>query len=208
MFLAPFAVLGFWTSWCSSPGRSRLLVQQATTGGDCNSGVASLDHDSNRVRRKTTLESGHELEIISRTVPLAENWSVKVWEMFQPATEIEEYWQRLNVIALSDTPDPFGLVTWPGSVIAAQEMLRFQDSIKDSTVIVLGAGPGVEAQAIASLGAARVIATDIHPTSLHLLSYGAQEAGLSQVIETKCKLPSGSCTACELCQSHCRRRSV
>lgn len=44
---------------------------------------------------------------------------------------------------------------------------------------------GVEAQAAAQLGAKRVIATDIHPTTLKLLQYGAEQAGLSSIIKTK-----------------------
>lgn len=82
--------------------------------------------------------------------------------------------------------DPFGLVSWPGSVVAAQELSQLD--IEGLTVLILGAGPGVEAQAAAMLGAKRVIASDIHPTTLQLLRYGAQEAGLGlneSVIETR-----------------------
>lgn len=89
--------------------------------------------------------------------------------------------------------DPFGLVTWPGSVVAVQELLLQQNELlpprlsllRDRTVLVLGAGVGVEAQAAAQLGARRVVATDVHPTTLRLLEYGARMAGLTNRVETQ-----------------------
>ena len=98
---------------------------------------------------------------------------------------MEHYWNSQSDIVsrLENLLDPFGLVAWPGSVVAAQEMLKYKENIEDSTVLVLGAGPGVEAQALAMLGAKKVIATDIHPTTLQLLRYGAQQAELEDIIE-------------------------
>ena len=61
-------------------------------------------------------------------------------------------------------------------------MLRCRNVIDNSAVLILGAGPGVEAQAVAMLGAKQVIATDIHPTTLQLLRYDAQQAGLDNII--------------------------
>jgi predicted nicotinamide N-methyase len=81
--------------------------------------------------------------------------------------------------------DPFGLVTWPGSVIAVLELLRYPDLLRDKRVLVLGAGVGVEAQAAAMLGAAHVLATDIHPTTLRLLQFGAEQAGRNTTIDTQ-----------------------
>lgn len=81
--------------------------------------------------------------------------------------------------------DPFGLVCWPGSVVAAQEMKEYRSLFANKRVLILGAGCGVEAQAAATLGAKRVIATDIHPTTLKLLQFGAEHAGLSSIIQTK-----------------------
>jgi Lysine methyltransferase len=72
--------------------------------------------------------------------------------------------------------DPFGLVTWPGSVVAALELLRHRHLVKDKVVFVIGAGVGVEAQAAAALGARKVIATDVHPTTIRLLEYGVEQA--------------------------------
>jgi predicted nicotinamide N-methyase len=58
--------------------------------------------------------------------------------------------------------------------------------IFNKTVLILGAGVGVEAQAVAMMGASRVIATDIHPTTLKLLEYGASQAG--REIEQKIRI--------------------
>jgi predicted nicotinamide N-methyase len=79
--------------------------------------------------------------------------------------------------------DPFGLVAWPGAVIAARELHKHQQGrVTNQTVLVLGAGCGVEALAAAQLGAKRVIATDLHPQTLELLSRAA--ASLSSGVIT------------------------
>jgi len=80
--------------------------------------------------------------------------------------------------------DPFGVVMWPGSILAAREMAARRDEIVNRTVLVLGAGTGLEAQAAAMLGAGRVYATDINSLSLRLLDYGVKEAGLDSVVES------------------------
>ena len=98
----------------------------------------------------------------------------------------DRYWDS-QTHSLPSILDPFGLVTWPGSVVAAQQLLRYSTDydMKQSTVVVLGAGTGLEAQAVAMLGARKVIATDIHPTTLELLQYGVEQAGLSHTIQTQ-----------------------
>lgn len=102
---------------------------------------------------------------------------------------MEYYWNSQQDFACSSRRkhllDPFGLVSWPGSVVAAKELLQYQQEIQDWTILILGTGPGVEAQAAAMLGAKQVIATDIHPTTLSLLRHGAQQAGLNDVIQTQ-----------------------
>jgi predicted nicotinamide N-methyase len=140
--------------------------------------------------------------MISRTVPITSHWNITVWEWEKPAAIIESYWDAHGRMlgslgsGTSINPtnsggggdgnrllDPFGLVTWPGAIVAAQELLRIQEQqrqpsrtmLENQTVLVLGAGVGVEAQAAALLGAKRVIATDIHPTTLKLLDYGVQQ---------------------------------
>jgi predicted nicotinamide N-methyase len=151
--------------------------------------------------------------ILSRTVPVTADWDIIVWEWEKPAAVVETYWQveqqGLSLTTSSITSsasstagdnagdpynsksatqllDPFGLVCWPGSVVAAQEMKEHVDYFQNKRVLILGAGVGVEAQAAALIGrAAQVIATDIHPTTLRLLHYGAEQAGLSSTIKTR-----------------------
>lgn len=136
------------------------------------------------------LESGKTTTIRSRLVPITDSWNVTVWEWDEPSSVMEHYWNSQHGsnfgVRHEQLLDPFGLVSWPGSVVAAQELSQLD--IEGLTVLILGAGPGVEAQAAAMLGAKRVIASDIHPTTLQLLRYGAQEAGLGlneSVIETR-----------------------
>ena len=63
---------------------------------------------------------------------------------------------------------------WPGSILASRELMKQHESIANATVLVLGAGTGVEAQTAALLGANKVIATDINPLTLKLLDFGAK----------------------------------
>mmetsp|Transcript_18236 Transcript_18236/g.28176 ORF Transcript_18236/g.28176 Transcript_18236/m.28176 type:complete len:322 (+) Transcript_18236:1385-2350(+) len=138
-----------------------------------------------RVRTKIRLDNGNEASIISRTVALTQDWHVTVYELERPASINEHYWEAKSLDFAANILDPFGLVTWPGSVIAAQELQHYTHQIQNSTVLVLGAGPGVEALSVAMLGAKHVIATDIHPTTLQLLDYGAKQAGLDDQIKTR-----------------------
>jgi predicted nicotinamide N-methyase len=132
----------------------------------------------------------------NRELELIIHYSSTVYEWEKPAAVVETYWQveqqglALTTTSASSAPnspllDPFGLVCWPGSVVAAQEMKEYHYLFTNKRVLVLGAGVGVEAQAAAMLGAKQVIATDIHPTTLKLLQYGAEQAGLSSIITTK-----------------------
>ena len=110
---------------------------------------------------------------------------------------VETYWQVQNGLSFTreavpfggkkERPllDPFGLVNWPGSVVAAQEMLEYKHLIQDKRVLILGAGVGVEAIAAGILGAQSVIATDVHPTTLQLVECGVKENDLTGVIRTQ-----------------------
>jgi len=60
---------------------------------------------------------------------------------------------------------------WPGSILASKELIRRKSQVQNATVLVLGAGVGVEAQCAAMLGASKVIAIDIAPLTLELLRY-------------------------------------
>ena len=122
--------------------------------------------------------------VVSRDVPITPGFSIRVWELERLATIVEDYWgnKEQNDINL----DPFGLVSWPGSVVAAQELMKHQHIVHGARVLVLGAGCGIEAQAAASLGAASVLATDLHPTTLQLLEFGAKKASdeMEKIITT------------------------
>ena len=106
---------------------------------------------------------------------------VTVWEMDKPSDLIQEWWSIDQSERNARVGDPFGVVMWPGSILAAKELMRlhhlaqFISPIANATVLVLGAGTGVEAQTAALLGAKRVIATDINPLTLKLLEYGAND---------------------------------
>lgn len=150
-----------------------------------------------RQRRQIALGQGKKASILSRTVQIAHDWKITVYEWEKPAAVVETYWQvEQQGLALTTDPtssnnnrtpllDPFGLVCWPGSIVAAQEMKEYRNLVAGKRVLVLGAGVGVEAQAAAMLGAKQVVATDIHPTTLKLLQYGAEQAGLSSIIKTQ-----------------------
>jgi Lysine methyltransferase len=155
-------------------------------------------------RRQHTLSIDSKQAVVcSRTVPITPSWSITVWEWQSVSPVIETYWQveqqGLQVSKSRGKPgrgggdgdgsakpssstgqsamlDPFGLVTWPGSVVAALELLRHQYLVKDKTVFVVGAGVGVEVQAAVALGARKIIATDVHPTTIRLLEYGVEQA--------------------------------
>jgi predicted nicotinamide N-methyase len=94
--------------------------------------------------------------------------------------------------------DPFGVVMWPGSILASMELLKHhyrcpQSRIENKTVLVLGAGTGVEAQVAGLLGARKVIATDINQMAMRLLKYAIDirdnsSYSMSSIVECRCKL--------------------
>jgi hypothetical protein len=103
---------------------------------------------SMRQRRKIQLNQGKDAPILSRTVPIHDTWNVTVWEWEKPAAVVETFWQVENQ-GLSLTRqesqrartllDPFGLVSWPGAVVAAQELALYLEIILNKRVLVLGA---------------------------------------------------------------------
>eukprot|EP00986_Skeletonema_menzelii_P015483 scaffold11881_cov149-Skeletonema_menzelii.AAC.10 len=117
---------------------------------------------------------GH-VPIISRSIQIADEMNVTVWEMEKPSEIIQEWWSIDESERTSRVGDPFGVIMWPGSILASRELMKQQQAVSNATVLVLGAGTGVEAQAAALLGAKKVIATDINPLSLQLLAYGASK---------------------------------
>lgn len=84
-----------------------------------------------RHRRLISLGKGKNASVLSRTVQIASDWKITVYEWEKPAAVVETYWQvEQQGLALTPalpqnhTPllDPFGLVCWPGAIVAAQEM--------------------------------------------------------------------------------------
>jgi hypothetical protein len=91
-------------------------------------------------------DSGKEVTLISRTVPIL-NFSVTVWEWKNSAEVVNAYWEAQGQVMTSfgttqQKPllDPFGLVSWPGSVLAARELCKHAEiAVKNKNVVVLGA---------------------------------------------------------------------
>ena len=159
--------------------------------------------DSLPIERELKLEKLGKVPIISRTIPIEVNLpidlpqrerseefiysagngihrlNVTIWEMHKPSELIQEWWSIDKPEQEKRVGDPFGVVMWPGSILASKELMKQhlcpqdQSSITNATVLVLGAGTGLEALTAALLGAKRVIATDINSLTLKLLEYGA-----------------------------------
>jgi predicted nicotinamide N-methyase len=162
--------------------------------GDRDVVLDTQQADTRRHRRTVRLMAdGEEAIFVSRTIPILPNWNITVWELKDTSDTVNAYWEgqsRQPPSEKSHKPatsssirkpqrqlDPFGLVSWPGSVKAAQELYKHATrAVRDQSVVVLGAGVGVEAQAAAMLGAKSVVATDIHPTTLLQLRCGVDHA--------------------------------
>lgn len=149
--------------------------------------ISSLDEtlleDRYRLLKERSRAILNGIPIISRTVTITTNISVTVWEVERPSAMIERWIMHNSTDSIKnelEERDPFGVVVWPGSIAAAQEILNHRSSIENATVLVLGAGLGVEVQTASMVGARRVIATDINPLTLQLLQYGVQCASNSE----------------------------
>ena len=139
--------------------------------------------------------------IISRTIPIespdpcTNPLEVTIWEMETPSELIQAWWS-VEESDRANIGDPFGVVMWPGSIAASQELMIHSSQVRNSTALVLGAGTGVEAQVAALLGARKVIATDVNQFSLNLLDFASDQVivaqdstnmTISNIIETRCK---------------------
>lgn len=140
-----------------------------------------VDKDHNKRSIKLS-GSGRTVSLVSRTLPISPDWRLTVWEWEHPAQVVESFWEAQSRgpelrggVHSSRLLDPFGLVSWPGSVVAAQELRKHALVVQDKSVFIWGAGVGVEAQAVAELGAKSILATDIHPTTLQQLELGIME---------------------------------
>jgi len=137
---------------------------------------------------------GSKASLLSRTVEVASDLALTVWEWEEPAEVVESYWEaeqnQLGAVrGASKILDPFGIVSWPGSLVAARELSSSRDTaVEDRNVLILGAGVGLEAQAAALCGARHVLATDIHPTTLRQLQLGVEQEDAIEdksIVETK-----------------------
>jgi len=143
------------------------------------------DKAEKRQRRK--LEG--KIPVISRRVPInaGEIEDITIWELEKPSKLMEMWWSAdldpSAAVKKEKIGDPFGVIMWPGSILASKELANHVDEVRNSTVLVLGAGTGVEAQCAALLGASKVIAIDISKLTLKLLKFGAEQAGVGDIVE-------------------------
>lgn len=137
-------------------------------------------------RHYVRLDSGKDIPIRPRRVNIDDEWTATVWELEDAHEAVEGFWSAtMQPNRREALLDPFGFVTWPGSVLASRELIQHRLLVANKTVFILGAGVGIEAQVSAYLGATSVLATDIHPTTLKLLAFGADQAGLSDQVSSQ-----------------------
>lgn len=80
----------------------------------------------------------------------------------------------------SEALDPFGVVLWPAADVLAELVSREED-LRERTTLELGCGTGLCSLVAASQGASRVIATDVNPATLELVSSAAARQRLGAV---------------------------
>ena len=161
---------------------------------DASDGTSTQQYE----RRRAKLG---KIPIISRTIPISidvpkqaqsKSLEVTIWEMEKPSEMIQAWW-TVEEAERTALKDPFGVVMWPGSIVASQELMKrhycsSESKVENTTILVLGAGTGVETQAAALLGAQKVIATDINQMSLNLLDYSTSQINdISGIVESRCE---------------------
>lgn len=217
-----------------SPSSKPTTCSLSTSKGN-NDNIISTPSITQRKRSKLG-----KVPILSRTIPISihlpnitelsnnatnNNYITlesTIWEMEKPSDMIQTWWTVEKEADRATIADPFGVVMWPGSIVASQELMRRHyytitttadaatsttttnnSPIENSTVLVLGAGTGVEVQIAALLGAKKVLATDVNPFTLKLLDYGASQmlfgledsddscgsskGPISNVVESRCE---------------------
>lgn len=136
-----------------------------------------------------TMKLDGKIPVRSRSVPIdtTEVDTIQIWELEEPSKLMEMWWSAdldpSATVKKEKIGDPFGVIMWPGSILASKELVKHRDQVANSTVLVLGAGTGVEAQCAALLGASKVIAIDISKLTLKLLRFGAEQAGVGDIVE-------------------------
>jgi len=130
-----------------------------------------------------------KIPVRARIVPIdtKEVDTITIWELEEPSKLMEMWWSAdldpSSAVKKEKIGDPFGVIMWPGSILASKELVKHRDQVVNSTVLVLGAGTGVEAQCAALLGASKVIAIDISKLTLKLLTFGAEQAGCGDIVQ-------------------------
>lgn len=77
------------------------------------------------------------MNVRSRDVPLGD-FNVTVWELEKPSELMQEWWAIDEDERSARVGDPFGVVSWPGSVVASK--LLSEEDLTNATVLTLGAG--------------------------------------------------------------------
>lgn len=122
-------------------------------------------------------DTSHET-LRPRIIPIDDSWNITVYELQNAHSFVDGYWLNDDD---DDSANPFGYVAWPGSVVAAQELKKHQESVvQGKNILVLGAGVGIEVQAAVALGAKHVIATDVNPNALELLDKGIASPSIGE----------------------------
>lgn len=130
-----------------------------------------------------------KIPVRSRNIPIGidDLKEITIWELDKPSKLMDLWWSAdldsSAAVKKEKIGDPFGVIMWPGSILASKELANHRGVLIDSTVLILGAGTGVEAQAAAKLGARKVIALDIANLSLKLLKFGATQACVGDIIK-------------------------
>lgn len=152
--------------------------------------IISLQNDYGGQEKPRIRKLDGKIKISSRKVPIGTNEikDITVWELENPSELMEMWWSTPvdspeQEMEKKKIGDPFGVIMWPGSILASRELVRHGHRVSGSTVLVLGAGTGVEVQCAALLGASKVIALDISSLTLKLLQFGAKEAGVGDIVE-------------------------
>jgi hypothetical protein len=128
----------------------KLRSKSSSSSNNINNNSQLEKHQEEEQKQKEVTirltDSGKEVTLISRTVPIL-NFSVTVWEWKNSAEVVNAYWEAQGQVMTSfgttqQKPllDPFGLVSWPGSVLAARELCKHAEiAVKNKNVVVLGA---------------------------------------------------------------------
>lgn len=132
-------------------------------------------------RQEQTTHSVNGIECVEVTVSLPQLGPVTILEATAGSQDLlvnlaleDEQEQTINSSSLQlPTGDPYGAVLWPASLTIASRLLN-DISIKNQSIVEIGAGTGLVSIAAAMVGARSVLATDYEQIPLQLLQYAAK----------------------------------